>query len=84
MKAKKPSLRGMRNCDYLGHFRKDKYISEGHNTSGGVIEWWKKHFGSKEAKTVQGDVATKRQKLNKLIWGEATPTPKPKKKKGKK
>lgn len=30
--VKKPSLRGMSNTAYLGRFRKDKFIQEGHNT----------------------------------------------------
>lgn len=33
MKVKKPSLGGTKNCGYLGHFAKDKYMAEGHNTS---------------------------------------------------
>lgn len=36
MKVKKPSLKGQGNCGYLGHFAKDKYLCEGHNTSGKV------------------------------------------------
>lgn len=34
MKIKRPSLRGMKNCEYLGHFAQDKYIQKGHNFSG--------------------------------------------------
>lgn len=34
MKIKKPSLKGMKHTSYLGHFAQDKYICEGHNTSG--------------------------------------------------
>lgn len=34
MKIKKPSLKGMKNCEYLGHFGKEKYLSQGHNFSG--------------------------------------------------
>lgn len=34
MKIKKPSLKGMKNCGYLGHFGKEKYLSQGHNFSG--------------------------------------------------
>lgn len=36
MKIKKPSLKGMKNCEYLGHFAQDKYIQEGHNLSGSM------------------------------------------------
>jgi hypothetical protein len=34
MKIKKPSLKGMKNTKYLGHFAQDKYIQKGHNLSG--------------------------------------------------
>lgn len=34
MKLKKPSLSGMKNCEYLGHFAQDKFIQQGHNDSG--------------------------------------------------
>lgn len=34
MKIKKPSLKGMKNCGYLGHFAQDKYMEQGHNYSG--------------------------------------------------
>lgn len=34
MKIKKPSLKGMKNYGYLGHFAQDKYIQSGHNFSG--------------------------------------------------
>lgn len=33
MKMKRPSVKGMSNMEYLGHFAQDKYIQEGHNTS---------------------------------------------------
>lgn len=36
MKIKKPSLKGMKNTGYLGHFAQDKYIQQGHNFSGKV------------------------------------------------
>lgn len=34
MKIKKPSLKGIKNTKYLGHFAKDEYIQKGHNFSG--------------------------------------------------
>lgn len=34
MKIKKPSLKGIKNCEYLGHFAQDKYLEQGHNFSG--------------------------------------------------
>lgn len=34
---KKPSLKGLNNIGYLGHFSQDKYIQDGHNTSGTII-----------------------------------------------
>ncbi len=34
MKIKKPSLKGMKNTGYLGHFAQDEYIQQGHNFSG--------------------------------------------------
>lgn len=34
MKIKKPSLKGIKNCGYLGHFAQDQYIQKGHNLSG--------------------------------------------------
>lgn len=34
MKIKRPSLKGMKNTKYLGHFAQDKYIEKGHNLSG--------------------------------------------------
>jgi hypothetical protein len=34
MKIKKPSLKGIKNTEYLGHFAQDKYIEKGHNLSG--------------------------------------------------
>lgn len=34
MKIKRPSLKGMKNTKYLGHFAQDKYIKKGHNLSG--------------------------------------------------
>ena len=37
MKIKKPSLKGMKNCGYLGHFAQDKYMEKGHNLSGKVL-----------------------------------------------
>lgn len=36
MKIKKPSLKGMKNTGYLGHFAQDEYIQQGHNFSGQV------------------------------------------------
>lgn len=36
MKIKKPSVKGMKNCGYLGHFAQDKYIEQGHNFSGKI------------------------------------------------
>lgn len=39
---KKPSLKGMQNCGYLGHFAKDKHIQAGHNTS-----WKSPNFNEK-------------------------------------
>ena len=36
MKIKKPSLKGMKNTEYLGHFAQDEYIQQGHNFSGQV------------------------------------------------
>jgi len=33
MKIKKPSLKGMSCTEYLGRFRKDKFIEQGHNSS---------------------------------------------------
>lgn len=32
MKIKKPSLTGMKHTEYLGRFKKDKFIQDGHNT----------------------------------------------------
>lgn len=37
MKIKKPSLKGMNNTKYLGHFAEDKYIQQGHNDSGTIL-----------------------------------------------
>lgn len=34
MKIKRPSLKGIKNTKYLGHFAQDKYIHKGHNLSG--------------------------------------------------
>ena len=34
MQIKRPSLKGMKNTKYLGHFAQDKYIQKGHNLSG--------------------------------------------------
>lgn len=34
MKIKRPSLKGIKNTQYLGHFAQDKYIRKGHNLSG--------------------------------------------------
>lgn len=34
MKIKQPSLKGMKNTSYLGHFAKDEFIKQGHNFSG--------------------------------------------------
>lgn len=31
--CKKPSVKGMANTGYLGHFAQDKHIQAGHNTS---------------------------------------------------
>lgn len=36
MKIKQPSLKGMKNTSYLGHFAKDEFIQKGHNFSGRV------------------------------------------------
>ncbi len=36
MKIVKPSLKGMANTKYLGHFAQDKYIQQGHNDDGKV------------------------------------------------
>ena len=33
--CKKPSLKGVKNTGYLGHFAKDKFLAQGHNDSGG-------------------------------------------------
>lgn len=32
-KIKRPSVKGMQNTGYLGHFSQDKYIQKGHNLS---------------------------------------------------
>lgn len=37
MKIKKPTMSGMKDCGYLGHFAQDKYLEKGHNTNGTVI-----------------------------------------------
>lgn len=42
---KKPSVKGMKNMGYLGHFAKDKFLSKGHNFSGSPSynekrDWW--------------------------------------------
>jgi hypothetical protein len=34
MKIKQPSLKGMKNTSYLGHFAQDQFIKQGHNFSG--------------------------------------------------
>jgi hypothetical protein len=34
MKIKKPSLKGIANTAYLGHFASDQHIQKGHNYSG--------------------------------------------------
>lgn len=34
---KKPSIKGMKNTKYLGHFCNDKYIQKGHNDSGKIM-----------------------------------------------
>lgn len=34
--CKKPSLKGMANTGYLGHFAQDKFIQQGHNDSGSM------------------------------------------------
>ena len=34
MQIKRPSLKGMKNTKYLGHFAQDGYIQKGHNLSG--------------------------------------------------
>lgn len=34
MQIKRPSLKGMKNTKYLGHFAQDKYMEKGHNLSG--------------------------------------------------
>ncbi len=39
--VKKPSLKGMANTGYLGHFAQDKFIQQGHNDDG-EIEYLKK------------------------------------------
>lgn len=36
MKIKQPSLKGMKNTSYLGHFAQDEFIKQGHNFSGRV------------------------------------------------
>lgn len=61
MKIKKPSLKGQRNCGYLGHFSKDKYLCEGHNTSGRFAM-----TGGDLAKSIEQDRATK-EKYRKII-----------------
>jgi len=33
---KKPSLKGMKNCEYLGRFSKDEFIQQGHNSFGAI------------------------------------------------
>ncbi len=33
---KKPSLKGMQNTKYLGHFAQDKFLAKGHNSNGFV------------------------------------------------
>lgn len=34
MKIKKPSLSGIKNIEYLGHFSQDQFLEKGHNLSG--------------------------------------------------
>ena len=35
MGIKKPSLKGMNHCGYLGHFAQDKFVQMGHNFGAG-------------------------------------------------
>ena len=64
---KKPSLKGMQNTKYLGHFAKDKHIQAGHNTS-----WESPDFNEKTGnwsyKTDDGKIvfAKKRELVQKL------------------
>ena len=70
---------------HLGHLASPAVLRAGHNNSGGVIDWFKKTFGSGKPKIVSTDRQIKRQQLNEAIWGSssavAKPKPKPKKKK---
>lgn len=35
---KRPSVRGMKNMEYLGHFAQDKYLKMGHNDTGESLQ----------------------------------------------
>lgn len=48
---KKPSLKGSKHFGYLGHFAKDRFIQDGHNTSSSkkYIDSLKPFISNKEA-----------------------------------
>ena len=55
MKIKKPSVKGMKHTEYLGHFAKDKYMCEGHNTS--AFAKFKEKYGMQWSNNYERDRA---------------------------
>lgn len=58
MKIKKPSMKGMKCTEYLGHFKQDKFLKQGHNDSGKLMPSYVYQKGEKEL-----DPVKKRQKM---------------------
>lgn len=50
---KKPSVSGKPNFGYLGHFKKDKFLQQGHNTSSSRDEIVRVLFDSRDEDPVK-------------------------------
>lgn len=63
MKLKKPSIKGMKNVGYLGHFSQDKFIQQGHNDSGTVP--YRDYENPEKRQKMYDDEVAKRKSMKK-------------------
>ena len=79
MKIKKPSLKGMKNTKYLGHFAKDEYIQQGHNFSGTMPLFREpsqiEMMGPSNPFDVRGELQRREQQVNAEVAALRAQTP---------
>lgn len=64
---KKPSVKGMSNMGYLGHFANDKWLEKGHNDVGDA-----RKMSGLDSETGEHPLVTKARKNGQIQWMEFT------------